>query len=98
MIVFGVLFIFSFVSGTVTILTYPLTSRLRNVLELLFPKTGVDLKGDGKIDFYKPRHPLIYYFKNLLPSFILNLIVQFASARSEALTLHDPQSVSLSDS
>ena len=41
---------------------------------------GIDIDGDGVIDFYKPRHPLIYYSKNLLPSFLLIMVLQFSSA------------------
>ena len=80
LIIFGVIFVFSSVAGLVTSLTAPLTARGREALERAFPMDGVDLEGDGQPDFFKPRHPLVYYFKNLLPSLVLTVALQLASA------------------
>ena len=41
---------------------------------------GLDIDGDGVIDFYQPRPAPLYYAKNLLPSLVLTLSVQLASA------------------
>ena len=60
--------------------TSPLSARGRAILERLFPQIPVDIEGDGNPDYYKPRHPVIYYTKNLLPSFTLTLITQLISA------------------
>ena len=35
---------------------------------------------DGDADFAYPRHPIIFYFKGLLPSLLLNATLQLASA------------------
>ena len=79
MIIVGVGFVFSAVAGVVTKLTSPITSRGRQMLEQLFPQDGVDIDGDGVVDFYKPRPPLVYYCKNLLPSFLLTMLLQLLS-------------------
>jgi len=80
MIVIGVVFVFVEVANVVGSLTSPITSKGRALLEKAFPMIPVDLDGDGGVDYYKPRPPLIYYSKNLLPSFMLTMGVQFACA------------------
>jgi hypothetical protein len=80
MILVGVLCIFSSVAGAVAIFCDPITSAGRRWLERRFPQTGVDIDGDGKVDFYQPRPAPLYYAKNLLPSFMLTLCLQLASA------------------
>lgn len=49
-------------------------------MECLFPKVKMDVNGDGEYDFEKPRHPIIYYSKNLFPSLFLTGVVQLISA------------------
>ena len=51
----------------------------RELLERAFPQIGIDIEGDGKIDFYKPRPPFIYYVKNLLPSLAITIVLQIVS-------------------
>jgi potassium channel subfamily K len=80
MIYFGIVFIFSDVSGVFGQFTAPVTAAGRRFMERLFPQEGVDLTGDGTPDYYKPRPPSIYYSKNLLPSFLLNMVLQLVSA------------------
>jgi hypothetical protein len=80
MITIGMTCVFAPVVHVISQLTAPLTDFLRRMLDRAFPPTGVDLDATGDIDFHKPRHWIIYYFKNLLPSFALNLIIQCSCA------------------
>ena len=41
---------------------------------------GVDLNGDGNIDFVEPPHPLIFWAQELLPVVLIWLLLQLASA------------------
>ncbi len=41
---------------------------------------GIDLTGDGKVDFYMPPHWTKYWLQELLPSLILIFVIQTASA------------------
>jgi len=53
----------------------PLFRKSRELAEWMFPMQTVDLDGDGHSDFEVPRHPLIFYSKNLiLPIVVLQLI------------------------
>ena len=80
MIFFGIIFVFSSVANAIGSLTGPITYKGRQFMELLMPQIPVDLDGDGGVDYYKPRPPLIYYSKNLLPSILLNILLQLISA------------------
>ena len=80
MIIVGVVFVFATVAGMVSLATGPITAKGRALLESWFPMQGVDIDGDGANDFYKPRPAPIYYLKNLMPSFLLTMVVQFGSA------------------
>ena len=80
MIFFGVIFVFSAVANAIGSLTGPMTAYGRKLLERAFPQQGVDIDGDGGIDFYKPRPPPIYYAKNLMPSLLLTMLLQCLSA------------------
>lgn len=80
MIVVGVIWVFSRIAGAIVVLTAPITAKGRALLEQAFPQTGVDIDGDGDIDFYQPRPPAVYYLKNLLPSFLLTVVLQLLSA------------------
>ena len=76
MIFIGIIFVFTAVSNAIGHFSGPITNKGRELMEELFPQVGVDLSGNGQIDYYKPRPPAIYYAKNLLPSLLLSLIVQ----------------------
>ena len=80
MIFTGIIFVFAAVGEAIGHLTRPITAAGRQLMELLFPQIPVDLDGDGGVDYYKPRPPVIYYTKNLLPSLILTFSVQVGSA------------------
>lgn len=80
MIVVGVIWVFSRIAGAIVVLTAPITAKGRALLEQAYPQTGVDIDGDGDIDFYQPRPPAVYYLKNLLPSFLLTVVLQLLSA------------------
>lgn len=80
MIFFGIVFVFSSVANAIGSLTGPITYKGRQFMEYLMPQIPVDLDGDGGVDYYKPRPPLIYYSKNLLPSILLNMALQLVSA------------------
>lgn len=53
----------------------PLTEYARDVFERIAPIHGVDINKNGEVDYVVPRHPVIYYTKNLLPSLGLEVIV-----------------------
>lgn len=80
MIFFGIVFVFAQVAMAVSFLTAPITRKGREFLEYLMPQIPVDLDGDGGVDYYMPRPPLVYYSKNLLPSMLLTLGLQVVSA------------------
>jgi hypothetical protein len=63
--------IFPKISSVVTTLTTPISGAGRRILDKLFPAPGIDFNGDGIKDFRPPRHPLVYYPKNLFPSMFL---------------------------
>ena len=44
------------------------------------PPKQIDITGNGIADFKYPRHPLIYYTKNLLPLTLFVLVLQLSSA------------------
>ena len=79
-ILLGIIFVFPAVAGTIGGTLNPLSHKGRVLLERLFPQVAVDLDGDGVADYYLPRHPLVFYSKGLLPSFLLNIVVQLLSA------------------
>ena len=80
MIFFGIIFVFSSVANAIGSITAPITYKGRQIMERLFPQIPVDLDGDGGVDYYKPRPPMIYYSKNLFPSILLNVCLQLMSA------------------
>ena len=80
MIFFGIICVFTAFCDAIGLLTGPVTSKGRDLMEKLFPQVAVDLNGDGGIDYYKPRPPVIYYSKNMLPSLALIVTVQCVSA------------------
>ena len=80
MIFYGIIFVFTAVASAVGEVLAPVSAYGRKLMERAFPQIPIDLDGDGGVDFYQPRHPILYYGKNLFPSLILNLALQFASA------------------
>ena len=80
MIVVGVSVVFPLLASLLEDVTAPLTRAGRDALDRMFPQTGVDIEGDGSVDYKIPRHPLVFYSKNLSPSLLLNLVVQLISA------------------
>ena len=80
MIYGGIIFVFADISAVFGLFTVPITKAGRSFMEKLFPQVGVDLSGDGTPDYFKPRPPIIYYSKNLMPSLVLTMVVQFISA------------------
>lgn len=94
MIGVGVLAVMPQVASAVVFVTNPITCKGRALLEYLFPREKVDLDHDGEVDYVVVRHALLYYPKNLLPSLLLNVVLQFVSAvvftqLEEAWTLGD---------
>ena len=79
-ILIGICVVFPLLSEMVCTFTAPVTRNGRALLEWMFPTTKVDLDGKDGDDFEIPRHPVIYYSKNLLPSILMNLFVQLTSA------------------
>ena len=76
----GVLVVFAQVGSCLSQLTTPITKTGRYFLNKLVPPNYVDLDGDGDADFAYPRHFIIFYFKGMLPSLLLNVTLQIASA------------------
>jgi len=79
-ILVGILYAFPTLGNALLAVTLPITRKGRAVLEAAYPQQKVDLDGDGAIEFTIPRHWTIYYSKNLLPSVLLNLVIQMISA------------------
>lgn len=79
-IIVGIVFVFSAVASIVGKIIRPISKKGREIMERLFPRTGVDIDGNGQIDYYVPRHWLLYYGKNLLPLFIVFGALQCACA------------------
>eukprot|EP00316_Scyphosphaera_apsteinii_P011737 CAMPEP_0119313866 /NCGR_PEP_ID=MMETSP1333-20130426/30696_1 /TAXON_ID=418940 /ORGANISM="Scyphosphaera apsteinii, Strain RCC1455" /LENGTH=420 /DNA_ID=CAMNT_0007318837 /DNA_START=140 /DNA_END=1402 /DNA_ORIENTATION=- len=80
MIFGGIIFVLPRLAFMLGSLTLPLSASGRRFLERLSPQTPVDLNGDGTIDYYKPRHAVLFYAKNLLPSVVLTVSVQLISS------------------
>ena len=81
MIFIGIAVVFPAVGSALSeIFLEPITKQGRALLERCFPQRKLDLQDDGSTDFTVPRHPFIYYPKNLLPSLLLNLTAQCISA------------------
>lgn len=80
MIFFGIIAVFTRVANAIAFCTHPPSAWGRRMMEKAFPQIGVDLDGDGGVDYYKPRPAPIYYAKNLFPSILLNLALQVISA------------------
>ena len=79
-IIIGIVVVFSAIASTIGHLIHPLTKAGRDLTDQVFPRTPVDLNGDGTIDYYAPRAAWIYYLKNLAPLFLLVIIMQLSCA------------------
>ena len=82
MILLGVAVVFPAVGGALsTVVFAPITSKCRKLLDLAFPRQeSVYLDADDEATFTVPRHFVIYYAQNLLPSILLNVSLQLVSA------------------
>jgi len=80
MILAGIALVFPLAGGMLARFVSPLTERGRGVLDRWFPERAIDIDGDGEADYKLPHHPFLYFGKNLLPSFLLNVVVQFPAA------------------
>ena len=78
MIVLGIMFIFPLLTSGVEFLSGVVTRVGRDLVGKLFPVVYVDVDGDGEEDYELPQHALVFYGKNLMPSFALNLLVQLS--------------------
>ena len=80
MIFVGIIFVFSNVAKWIGLVVESFTARLRVQLDRMIPEETVDIDGDGEADYRVPRHAMVYYTKNLIPSLLLNVMLQMASA------------------
>uniref|UniRef100_A0A7S4B0P3 Potassium channel domain-containing protein n=1 Tax=Chrysotila carterae TaxID=13221 RepID=A0A7S4B0P3_CHRCT len=80
MIFVGIIFVFTTVSSAVGLIMRPISDAGRALMERLFPQRPIDINRNGQPDFMAPRHPVIFYSKNLLPSILLNTFIQLISA------------------
>jgi voltage-gated potassium channel len=76
----GIVVVFAAVANAVGLMTTPMMRSGRAMLEKAFPQQMIDIDGDGEPDFKVPRHPIIYFSKGLLPSFVFQLTMQLVSA------------------
>lgn len=81
-ILFGVIFVFGYVSDAVGVFTRPFVLRMRRRLERWLPQKTIDLDGSGDEEFIFriPRHPLIFWLKNLAPDILVSAALQLGSA------------------
>jgi hypothetical protein len=79
-ICFGLVVTFAQLSALTCNAFRPAFERSREWMERLFPQQGIDIDGDGSCDFKIPRAPLIYYSKNLLPPFLIVVLMQIVCA------------------
>ena len=79
-ILVGVCGAFPALASMLSVVVDPTTSGGREALERIFPPKRIDIDGDGECDYVLPCHWTIYYTKNLLPSVLLNVLVQLVSA------------------
>ena len=80
MMITGVVLVFPLMGSGVEYLTKKVTGPGRNFLERTFPRTHIDIDGDGESDYDVPRSARTYYGIYLAPSLLLNAVVQFAFA------------------
>ena len=79
-ILMGIVFVFPLLGNELIYFISPITAKGREIMELLFPQTKVDLDGDGATEYTIPRHWAVYYPKNIIPSLMLNICVQLVCA------------------
>ena len=76
----GVTIIFTQIYACFGSLIVPITRRGRDILEIgvarAFPRTFVDIDGDGEADFLVPRHWFLAYSQGMLPTIMLNWCMQ----------------------
>jgi len=76
----GIIFVFPSISAAFTVLLDPPVTACQEKLEEWFPSEALDLDGDGETDLTMPRHPLLYYGKNMSPILVLVVMIQLISA------------------
>jgi hypothetical protein len=80
-LIIGVVVIFPMIASSIEWVSKPLFSYTRrlvdNAVERVFPRKLVDIDGDGDPDFEVPRHPLVYYGRNMLAPVLIFLTLQF---------------------
>ena len=76
----GIGVVFASIANLMSDTTKPLFKRARALMDTCCPPKQIDITGNGIADFKYPRHPLIYYTKNLLPLTLFVLVLQLSSA------------------
>lgn len=79
-ILLGIIVVFSQLAAAVDFFTRPVVRLVKAFFERMCPQKGIDIDEDGTADFKMPRHPILYYPKELLPSFLIGLALQLTSA------------------
>jgi len=79
-ILIGIVAVFSQLSTAVTMYTNVLSHWCRDRMDKAYPPVMVDIDGNGIKDFAMPGSALSYYGKNMLPSILLMMLVQFPFA------------------
>lgn len=72
----GISVVFAQLSLLIADLFKPVFRGARNTLDSLFPRSGIDIDGNGTDDFQVPREPLLYYSKNLLGPILAIVSIQ----------------------
>ena len=76
MIFFGICVVFAQLSAIISEIFLPVFHCVTAVIERVFPQEAIDIDGDGTADFKVPRHPLIYYSKNLFGPVVIIISFQ----------------------
>ena len=76
----GVVIVFAQVSTLIADALLPMFKLSRSWVEASFPQVGIDLDGDGSLDFKLPRSRLVYYGKQLTGPILFSAVVQLLCA------------------
>jgi len=79
-ILLGIIVVFSQLAAAVDFFTRPVVRLVKALFERMCPQKGIDIDEDGTADFIMPRHPILYYPKQLLPSFLVAVVLQLTAA------------------
>ena len=80
MILVGVGIVFPIVGGAVDVLLTPFLHKCKALLDRLLPPKYIDIDESGSKDFPVPPYAPVFYLKSLLPSVLIIILVQIASA------------------